>query len=98
MEIKELQETAELARLGMNEQELQEILPAFNETLKFFSVLQQIDIPVDCAESMPVFQTLAASEQFRSDNPNPCESGINEEMLQKAGERDGNFIVIPNVL
>ena len=47
---------------------------------------------------------MAGAGEFRQDDPadsslnNNPSSGLNENLLNNAGERDGRFLVIPNVL
>ena len=102
----DLKETAALARLRMSEQELQSMFPAFEEMISFFDVMQDADrdetaftAPINTrAEGMDAFSRHVNAAYLRPDSENPGNPGLCEEMLTKAGERDGRFIVIPNVL
>jgi aspartyl-tRNA(Asn)/glutamyl-tRNA(Gln) amidotransferase subunit C len=104
MDIRDLQETADLAHLNLSEEELKAAFPAFEEMLKFFAAMQTADLEEKSVSGSAVTEGMAASARtvnssyFRPDNPKPRIEGLSEEMLQKAGERDGPFIVIPNVL
>jgi aspartyl-tRNA(Asn)/glutamyl-tRNA(Gln) amidotransferase subunit C len=104
MDIRDLQETADLAHLNLREEELQAAFPAFEEMLTFFAAMQTADLEDSAVFGVAGTEGMAASARtvnsgfFRPDNPKPRIDGLSETMLQKAGERDGPFIVIPNVL
>ena len=100
MDIRDLRETADLAHLNFREEELQAAFPAFEEMLAFFAAMQTADLEDSAShtEGMAASARTVNSGYFRPDNPKSRIDGLSEEMLQKAGERDGRFIVIPNVL
>jgi aspartyl-tRNA(Asn)/glutamyl-tRNA(Gln) amidotransferase subunit C len=117
MKIEDLQETAALAHLNLDEAELAGAFPAFEQMLGFFAAMQAADedraafpVPDSGGHQADGLQSnglqsessarIVESGFFRLDN-NP--HGINEEtgvssLLNNAGERDGRFIVVPNVL
>ncbi|GHU25559.1 hypothetical protein FACS1894172_16540 [Spirochaetia bacterium] len=92
MNVQDLQETAALAHLDLTETELQSAFPAFEEMLGFFAVMQVAD------QDLPAFSGSkpVTSVQFRLDQPERPQDPA--PLLDRAGERDGQFIVIPNVL
>jgi aspartyl-tRNA(Asn)/glutamyl-tRNA(Gln) amidotransferase subunit C len=115
MEFRDLQVTADLAHLNMDQHELRGAFGAFEEMLSFFAAMDSAGedraafsaiegspspkptAPLDAAAST----RFADSTCFRPDAPNPGHSGsgsLVEQMLDGAGERDGRFLVIPNVL
>jgi aspartyl-tRNA(Asn)/glutamyl-tRNA(Gln) amidotransferase subunit C len=107
MKIEDLQVTAQLAHLNMDEAELAAAFPAFEQMLGFFAAMQAAD--TDSAAFPAGFSGDAArtvhSDYVRPDNPNNSHDteGINDEtsasnLLDNAGDRDGRFIVVPNVL
>ncbi|MDR2029493.1 MAG: aspartyl/glutamyl-tRNA amidotransferase subunit C [Treponema sp.] len=106
MKIEDLQETARLAHLNPDEEELTGAFPAFEQMLGFFAAMQAADEDgAFSASSLNEPQWTAGSGHFRPDsvqnNPrnSPCPAaGLNENLLNNAGERDGRFIVVPNVL
>jgi aspartyl-tRNA(Asn)/glutamyl-tRNA(Gln) amidotransferase subunit C len=112
MKIEDLQETARLAHLNPDEQELTGAFPAFEQMLGFFAAMQAADEDTGAfsasVSSGNEPQWTAGARHFRSDavnNPNnpPFSAGspagsLNENLLNNAGERDGRFIVVPNVL
>jgi aspartyl-tRNA(Asn)/glutamyl-tRNA(Gln) amidotransferase subunit C len=115
MTIKDLQETAALAHLNLDEQELTAAFPAFEQMLGFFAAMQAADddgaaFPAGTADKnaggAAAGSRTVASSYFRSDKPDSnthSENSIHssvapETMLDNAGERDGRFVVIPNVL
>jgi aspartyl-tRNA(Asn)/glutamyl-tRNA(Gln) amidotransferase subunit C len=104
MELTDLRETADLAHLNLSEEELRGAFPAFEQMLSFFAAMQAADtdgtLPAISAqtEGMAASAKVVAADYFRPDTTRPAEHGLGESMLAKAGERDGPFIVIPNVL
>ncbi|MDR2363295.1 MAG: aspartyl/glutamyl-tRNA amidotransferase subunit C [Spirochaetaceae bacterium] len=109
MKIEDLQETARLAHLNLDETELTGAFPAFEQMLGFFAAMQAADEDAGAFSasiaSLNEPQWTAGSHHFRSDtvqnnaNNPPCSAdGLNENLLNNAGERDGRFIVVPNVL
>ena len=110
MNIEDLQVTAQLAHLDLDEAELADAFPAFEQMLGFFAAMQAADED-RAAFPAPILHGSAATVEsgfFRLDNTNPnnpngnqsnpASNGINENLLNNAGERDGRFIVVPNVL
>ncbi|MDR2402649.1 MAG: aspartyl/glutamyl-tRNA amidotransferase subunit C [Spirochaetaceae bacterium] len=112
MKIDDLRETALLAHLNLDDGELAAAFPAFEQMLGFFAAMQAADED-RAAFSVPLsgpavetpgssdFSPLVYADHFRSDADNPSNnaaSGLNENLLNNAGERDGRFIVVPNVL
>jgi len=113
MTIEDLKETAEMAHLNPDEAELTRIFPVFEEMINFFDTMQAADgdkaaFPGGLAS---VSSALAgASANYRTVNsgfykPNTGaspkdsrSSSFNETLLDNAGERDGRFLVVPNVL
>jgi aspartyl-tRNA(Asn)/glutamyl-tRNA(Gln) amidotransferase subunit C len=104
MDQRELEETAELAHLNINKEELAAALPAFEQMLGFFAVMQQADTEASgaaagIAAGQAAGARLVSSGHFRGDTAPGVSSGIpREDLLNNAGDRDGAFIVIPNVL
>jgi aspartyl-tRNA(Asn)/glutamyl-tRNA(Gln) amidotransferase subunit C len=104
MDQKELEETAELARLNVNKEELAAALPAFEQMLGFFAVMQGADAEAlgpaaGIAAGQAAGARLVSSGHFRGDAPPAGATAVpREEVLNNAGDRDGAFIVIPNVL
>lgn len=99
MTIEDLKETAALAHLNPDDSHLAAMLPDFEQMLEFFAGMEGNT----SAHNEPHFR-MVDSGFFRSDNPNNANlnnnqsSGLNENLLNNAGERDGRFFVIPNVL
>jgi aspartyl-tRNA(Asn)/glutamyl-tRNA(Gln) amidotransferase subunit C len=128
MKIEDLQETAQLAHLNMDEKELAASLPAFEQMVGFFAAMQAADedrtafpggsLTGDTAPVSGLSGTsqTVTSRHFRPDNSgdnlnnqaNPLSGGLKgnaaakealvSDMLNNAGERDGRFVVVPNVL
>ena len=103
MDLQELEITAQLAHLNLSKDELKAAFPAFEQMIGFFAAMQEADNDT-VIKSYPAAEArLAGAEHFRfedNDMPAPKErdSVLNRHLLETAGERDGRFIVIPNVL
>jgi aspartyl-tRNA(Asn)/glutamyl-tRNA(Gln) amidotransferase subunit C len=107
MNIEDLRETAALARLNMDEKELAAAFPAFEQMLEYFAAMQAADRDGAAGSGrdgalsgLSAVSKTVASGYFRPDDTagSPDDSGLNERLLDKAGGRDGRFLVIPNVL
>jgi aspartyl-tRNA(Asn)/glutamyl-tRNA(Gln) amidotransferase subunit C len=104
MKIGDLQETADLAHLNLGEEELAAAFPAFEQMLGYFAAMQVADQDGAAfhTEGMAASSRLVPAAYFRGDTVNPANANppedLQENMLAKAGERDGRFVVIPNVL
>jgi aspartyl-tRNA(Asn)/glutamyl-tRNA(Gln) amidotransferase subunit C len=108
MKIEDLRETAALAHLNLDDKALDAAFPAFEQMLGFFAAMQSAD--EDTTAFAAPITTLSGSARtvpaayFRSDAPDNgsnCALGgsnMSETMLNSAGERDGPFVVVPNVL
>ena len=103
MELTDLKETAELARLNLGNDELKTFFPAFEEMALFFTVMQDADadetLPpaTGITGGMAASSKLADADYLRLDTANGEKDG-SESLLSQAPERDGRFVVIPNVL
>jgi aspartyl/glutamyl-tRNA(Asn/Gln) amidotransferase C subunit len=103
MESLDLRETAGLARLPLSEQELQTMLPTVNEMLALFATMEAAgsDTAMPDVNSQADF-VLAGAKLLcpGSLRPDTAEAQTDtiERMLSQVPERDGSFIVIPNVL
>lgn len=109
MEFRDLEETAELARLNMAEQELRNAFPAFEQMLGYFTAMQAADQDktafttaiAGSASGMAPSARIVNAAYFRPDSANSAPSSgedMGEILLSKTAERDGRFVVIPNVL
>jgi aspartyl-tRNA(Asn)/glutamyl-tRNA(Gln) amidotransferase subunit C len=111
MEIEDLKETAELAHLNLGDHELAAAFPAFEQMLGFFAAMQAADNDESLFPQAGVKNALPPGQNagarmveagfFRADDPaapNAASGDLNEKLLVNAGDRDGRFVVIPNVL
>jgi aspartyl-tRNA(Asn)/glutamyl-tRNA(Gln) amidotransferase subunit C len=104
MTIEDLKETAALAHLTLDEKELAAMFPAFEQMLEYFSMMQtaeddKLAFPEGlCSEltDVPNNSRVVNSGFFRPDTVGL--SPDSEKFINNAGGRDGQFIVIPNVL
>jgi aspartyl-tRNA(Asn)/glutamyl-tRNA(Gln) amidotransferase subunit C len=94
----ELRVTAELAHIAFSEDELSRSLPAFQEMLSFFSVMRTAEMG-GTAENAAEFRNAPVRDaRFMREDAEEERLAEPEDMIARAGERDGRFIVIPNVL
>jgi aspartyl-tRNA(Asn)/glutamyl-tRNA(Gln) amidotransferase subunit C len=107
MKIEDLKETAELAHLNLGDEELAAAFPAFEQMLGYFAAMQAADndtqaFPANISSNLSAGQAANAktvtSVFFRPDTPSEKPKDLNENILKNAGDRDGRFLVIPNVL
>ncbi|MDR0598455.1 MAG: aspartyl/glutamyl-tRNA amidotransferase subunit C [Treponema sp.] len=134
MDFRELEETAQLARLNIGRDELSAALPAFERMLGFFAAMRRYKPgegegassggpgpaggapdgsapagggrpPGSGEDGAAAGARLVGADHFHPDAVPAEDDGgpvqdpeLNERILRGAGERDGRFIVIPNVL
>ena len=107
MKIEDLKETADLAHLNLGDEELAAAFPAFEQMLGYFAAMQAADtdtqaFPTALSSNLSTGQAAnartATSAFFRPDQPSEKAKDLNENILKNAGDRDGRFLVIPNVL
>jgi aspartyl-tRNA(Asn)/glutamyl-tRNA(Gln) amidotransferase subunit C len=111
MDIRVLEETARLAHLATDRGELEKALPAFEQMLGFFEVMAGADTDPAFASDAAAGQTAGAllvdAGHFRGDEAPPDmnknreganAAALNDAVLGNTGQRDGRFMVIPNVL
>ena len=107
MDLQELITTARLAHLNVSNDELAATLPAFEQMIGFFAAMEEAVNDTAFSQKDDVFSIahaqLVNAEHFRTDeDKTDAESEVdhefNQKMLNNAAERNGSFIVIPNVL
>ncbi|MHB9294064.1 hypothetical protein Holit_03190 [Hollandina sp. SP2] len=105
MKMEDLQETAGLAHLTMSEQALAAAFPALEQMLGFFAAMQAADDDQDAFPALPSQLSgpsrIVSPDHFRQDNPegpSPQDPAIIPDLLDNAGDRDGRFVLVPNVL
>ena len=92
MQKDELLVTASLARLELEEKEIEKLDRAVTGMIEYFSVMDSID--VDDLE--PTTHAFVKENRTREDAPS--KGDVSDKMVENAPESDGRFIVIPNVL
>jgi aspartyl-tRNA(Asn)/glutamyl-tRNA(Gln) amidotransferase subunit C len=105
MNIEDLQVTAQLAHLNMEEAELAAAFPAFEQMLGFFAAMQAADndtaaFPAGFADDDAQTGSgafIKPAAHFRSDSPGDTQATA-PSLLDNSGDRDGRFILVPNVL
>jgi aspartyl-tRNA(Asn)/glutamyl-tRNA(Gln) amidotransferase subunit C len=89
---KDVQHIARLARLGINDDEVERLRDQLSDILEHFTVLSQVD-----TEGVPpTAHTVAQCNVLGYDEPAPSLS--TNEVLSNAPERDGDFFRIRPVL
>ncbi|GMO26569.1 MAG: hypothetical protein Ta2B_06800 [Termitinemataceae bacterium] len=107
IDIEELRTTATLAHLNMEESELTAAFPAFRQMVGFFTAMQNADND-EAAFGVSIAALSAEGEAmqskfFREDKALAAISDaeklpLNENLLANSPQRDGRFVVVPNVL
>jgi aspartyl-tRNA(Asn)/glutamyl-tRNA(Gln) amidotransferase subunit C len=106
--VETLTETAALAHLNLTETELTAAFPAFEQMLGFFAAMQAADNDAE-AFAEPIAALAGETRQppvdsgfFRADQTDSASEWARadsaEALIARAAERDGRFILIPNVL
>ena len=88
-----------MARLCLSEQELRENLAALNEIVTYLDIMHSYD--GDEANDTAAGCRCVDSSHFKAVNAGGdtgAAAVTGKEMLERAPDKDGSFIVIPNVL
>jgi aspartyl-tRNA(Asn)/glutamyl-tRNA(Gln) amidotransferase subunit C len=92
MDKSELVKTAALAKLKLDENEVEKLAVEVTAMLENFSLMMEADI-----EGLePTTQTLQQENRTRSDSPGS--SNLSNDLLDRVPVREDRFIVIPNVI
>ena len=87
-----VREIASLARLDLTDEETKTFVPQFQDILKYFSILNELD-----TENIPPAYVSSANKSVtREDEVN--ESVPTEEFLANAPQAKDGYVVIPRVL
>ena len=92
MDRRELEVTAELAHLELNDDELKSLGAAVSRVVEYFSLMQSVDV----SDLEPTTHVLLDKNRLRSDQPNDAVD--REALLDNAPEVEDRFILVPNVL
>jgi len=113
MTIEDLKETAEMAHLNPDGKDLSGIFPSFAEMIAFFDTMQTADedrVAFPDGLTSVSSAMAGASGNYRTVNSRFYRSDVNtksgfnsspgsaDKLLDNAAERDGRFLVVPNVL
>ena len=93
MQKEELLITASLARLELNEGEIDQLEKAVSSMIEYFAVMDEID--VDDLE--PTTHAFVRENRTREDIAAEV-SGMPDILIANSPERDDRFIVVPNVI
>ncbi len=88
----DVEHVAQLARLGLSEDELADLEGELNHILDQYATLARLD--TDSIE--PTAQTIELQNILRDDVPRP--SLPPEEVLRNAPDREGHFVAVPAIL
>lgn len=89
----EVKNIADLARLGLSENELQNIYPELNQIINFINQLQ--DYPISNLE--PTYQVIGLENVWREDKVIPCNIK-RSELLKNCPMVQGDYIKVKRVL
>lgn len=92
MERNDLLITAAQAQLALSAEEEKQLSEAVTQMLDYFELMNEVDV----SNLKPTTHALVRENALREDNPNP--NNNREDLINRAPEKENNFIVIPNVL
>ena len=92
MQKEELFITASLARLELEDTEAEKLNQELTEMIEYFSLMDKIDVDA----LSPTTHIVVNGNRSREDVP--AEISIADKLIENAPEKDGRFIVVPNVL
>lgn len=93
MNIEDLYTTAALAALSLSEQEEKTVGAAFEEMLRYFEIMKEIDV-----EGLePTTHAFVKDNRVRNDEI-IRDAAQTDKLLENAPELDDRFITIPSVL
>ena len=84
--------TADLARLELDDAEAEKLNQAITQMIEYFSLMDRIDV-----DTLPPTTHVAVKEN-RTREDIPAEISLADKLIENAPEKDGRFIVVPNVL
>ncbi|MCL2705590.1 MAG: Asp-tRNA(Asn)/Glu-tRNA(Gln) amidotransferase subunit GatC [Spirochaetaceae bacterium] len=88
----ELLVTASLAMLELDETEAEKLNQAITQMIEYFSLMEKLDV-----DNLPPTTHVFAKEN-RTREDVPAEISLADKMIENAPEKDGRFIVVPNIL
>ena len=89
----ELDITAELALINLNDDERDKLESAVTQLLEYFSTMDRVDV----SGLEPTTHALQEGNRLRQDTPREG-TGIADDILEQAPDLEDRFIAIPNVL
>jgi aspartyl/glutamyl-tRNA(Asn/Gln) amidotransferase C subunit len=90
----ELYVMASFTSLELNEAEAEKLNQAINRMIDYLSIMDKAD--VDGLE--PAIHIAVKESRTREDVPAPLEFSIADKLIENAPEKEGRFVVVPNVL
>jgi len=84
--------TASLAMLELEETEAEKLNQAITQMIEYFSLMEKIDV----SDLPPTTHVFVKENRTREDVP--AEISIADKLIENAPEKDGRFIVVPNIL
>jgi len=93
MDTNELKTTASLARLSLDDGELDKLAGMVDQILDYFSKMMEIDVD----HLPPTTHAFQEENVVRADFPESRQN-LADRLIDAAPEREGRFITIPNVL
>ena len=88
----ELLITASLAMLELDETEAEKLNLAITQMIEYFSLMEMLDV-----DNLPPTTHVSVKEN-RTREDVPAKISIADKLIENAPEKDGRFIVVPNIL
>lgn len=89
-----VQKMADLGRIALPEEELEQATQKIEQILQFFSAIQAIDT----SKAQPADNVTGATNVWRSDEAIPHTLCTPKELIERAPEHDGDYIKVHAVL
>jgi len=89
--------TANLARLELDESEAEKLNQAVSQMIEYFTLMDKVDVE----NLSPTTHILTKENRTREDIPRQnkeAEISLANKLIENAPEKEGRFIVVPNVL
>mmetsp|Transcript_23237 Transcript_23237/g.64514 ORF Transcript_23237/g.64514 Transcript_23237/m.64514 type:complete len:148 (+) Transcript_23237:70-513(+) len=87
----DLKKVAQMAHIGISEQEIEEWTPQIASIVDWFGQLSEVDL----SEVQPALRGIAGEGSVREDVP--VEFEAREEMLALAPDMEGNYVRVPKI-
>lgn len=90
---KEVEHIAKLARLGLNEKEVEKMQRELSSILDYMEKLKEIDV----SEVEPTSHPLLVENVMRDDEPKNTNSGVRRKIVKQAPDSKNNYFKVKSI-